>query len=204
MPRLSCVALAALDADEHALDEVADRHRVERLDHVADAAELLAEPPVGRVGTRGQKDDRDVARVLVGRQLAGDRPAVELGHHHVEQHEVGPLLARELETLAAIGGLEHVDARGDQVDPAEQPDRALVVDDEHPPRGAGRRLRVTPAGGLGIRAPAVAGVATPLTPPPDGDPPSAERSRANRMGDLGSHSRARIVCRRRSSEQSRD
>ena len=205
MLRRSCSRSPRSMRDEHALDEVADRHRVERLDDVADAAELLAEPPVGRVGTRGQEDDRNLARLLVGRQLAGDRPAVELRHHHVEQDEIGPLLARELEALAAVGGLEHLDARSDQVDAAKQPDRALVVDDQHPPRGAGRGLRVTPAGGLGIRAaPPLPAWLSPQTPPPDGDPPSAERSRANRMGDLGSHSRARIVCRGRSAEQSRD
>src|SRR4029079_9473877 len=131
---------------------------------------------------------------------ARDRPAVELRHHHVEQHQVGSLLARELETLAPVRGLEHVDARGDQVHPAEQTDRTLVVDDEHPPRGAGGRYRVATVRRFGSRAPTIAGAETPKTPPADG-PPSAERSRANRMGDLGSHSAGRILWCRPACEQ---
>ena len=37
--------------------------------------------------------------LVVGAQLLGDFPAVLAGHHHVEQHEVGMVLAREVERL---------------------------------------------------------------------------------------------------------
>jgi len=48
---------------------------------------------------------------------------------------------------------------------------------------------VTPARRLGIAARAVCGLATPGTPlSAAGHPPWAERSRANRMRNLGSHS----------------
>src|SRR2546423_531193 len=70
-------------------------------------------------------------RLRIGRELAGDVPAVEAGQHHVEEHEVRLFLAGELEPGRPVFGLEHVEARGDEIDPAERPDRLLVVDYEH-------------------------------------------------------------------------
>ena len=45
----------------------------------------------------------------VRREPPGDLKAVEVGHHHVEQHEIGLLPADELDGVQAVLGLEHVD-----------------------------------------------------------------------------------------------
>ena len=71
---------------------------------------------------------------LVLEQFLGDAPAVEAGHHHVEEDDVGRIVPRELEPGRAVRRLGHVHALGLEVDAAEQPDRRLVIDDEHPSR----------------------------------------------------------------------
>src|SRR5919198_1305326 len=86
---------------------------------------------VAELGPRGEEDDRDPARLLVEEELLGDAPAVEPGHHHVEEDHVGLLRPGLLEAARAIGSLEDVHALGLEVDPAQKPDRGLVVDHEH-------------------------------------------------------------------------
>ena len=55
-----------------------------------------------------------------------------MGHHHVEEQQVGLLPARELERLLAVSRLDRVHALEPQVHAAEQTDGRLVVDDEGP------------------------------------------------------------------------
>src|ERR671938_1874957 len=57
--------------------------------------------------------------------------AVEPGHHHVEEDHVGPLGPRLVEARRAVGSLEHLHALRLEVDPAQEPDRRLVVDYEN-------------------------------------------------------------------------
>ncbi len=65
--------------------------RVERLRDVVDAPQVDAPRPVAEVGPGGQKDDRDAAGFLVLEQALRDRPAVEPGHHDVQEDDVGTL-----------------------------------------------------------------------------------------------------------------
>src|SRR5919198_779419 len=85
----------------------------------------------GDFGARSQEDDRNAARGLVGEQLLGDLPAVPAGHHHVEQDDVRLLGARDLQPGVAVGSLEDLHPLGLQVDPAEEANRRLVVDNEY-------------------------------------------------------------------------
>jgi hypothetical protein len=114
-------------------------HRRERLDQVVvrtrgDAvdARLLAR-------TREQHDDRRRAQVAVRAQLAQQAKPVEVRHHHVGEHEIRRLLARELERREPVGG--NVDRPVLAQDPREVIAHVgVVVDDEHA-LGPGRRLR---------------------------------------------------------------
>src|SRR5579872_7008583 len=89
---------------------VAAGNRPDRVDqHVR--ARSLAEESAGPGAQRlenvlvdlegGQDQDLHPGQVLVGRDLAGRRQAVELGHPDVHQHDVGPGLARQLDRLPA-------------------------------------------------------------------------------------------------------
>ena len=112
-------------------DERRQLERVERLRHVVDAADVEAARAVAELRARGQEDDRDLVRALVLEQILGDPPAVEAGHHHVEEHTSGRCCARLLEPARAVGRLEHRHALGLEVHAAEKPDRRLVVDHQH-------------------------------------------------------------------------
>ena len=68
----------------------------------------------------------------VGTQLRADLETVELaGHHHVQQHQVGPQGARCIQAHAAVGGFENLVVAFFER-PADQPaDVGLVLDDEY-------------------------------------------------------------------------
>src|SRR5262245_4015181 len=125
------VALALVDAVEQLAYERRELERVERLRHVVDAADVEAARTVAELGARGEEDDRDLVRAVVFEQLLRDAPAVEPGHHHVEEDDIGALLAREIETGRTVRRLEHRHPLRLEVHTAEKPDRRLVVDDEH-------------------------------------------------------------------------
>ena len=101
------VALAALDAVEQVAHERRELDRVERLRHVVDAADVEPARTIAQLGPRGQEDDRDPVRALVVEQLLGDLPAVEAGHHHVEQDHVGTGARGPFEPARPVGRLEH-------------------------------------------------------------------------------------------------
>ena len=91
---------------------------------------------VGRLRAGAQEDDRDLTGVLARAQLLGDAPAVHRRQHDVEQDEVRPLRAGKSECLLAVRRLEGVEPGAAQIDPANEPDCLLVVDDEHAPLGS--------------------------------------------------------------------
>ena len=91
--------------DEQVAHERGELERVERLRHVVDAADVEPARAVAELGPRREEDDRDAVRAVVLEQLLGHAPAVEAGHHHVEEHDVGLLLPREVEAGRAVGRL---------------------------------------------------------------------------------------------------
>src|SRR5207237_4343756 len=97
--------------------------------------------PGAELRPRGEEDDRDPARRRLDEELLGDPPAVEPRHHHVEEDHVGRVRARLLETARAVGRLEDLHSLRLEIDPAQQPDRRLVVDYEN----LRHRLARTPA-----------------------------------------------------------
>src|SRR5215212_7352728 len=111
-------------------DERCEPDRVEGLQDVAEGAELLRAATVVGRGARGEEDDRNLVRALVGVELLRHRPPVEARHHQVEEDDVRLLGTRELERLLAVRRLDDLHACDGQVDLAEQPDRRLVVGDE--------------------------------------------------------------------------
>ena len=140
-----------------------------------------------RPARRARSGTRSGCRASPRRQPARARPSSRrLRHHHVEQHEVGPFSRASSSALATVGGLEHVHPGGERF--TRQSSR--IARSSSTTRRAARCPRL----GLAVPRPAergrahAAGLATPRPPPPDGDPPPAKRSRANRMRYLGSHS----------------
>ena len=78
----------ALDA-QHRAHARGERRMVDRLGQVLVAAGLEPGDHVLRVGHRGDHDDRRERERGVGAQPPADLDAVELGHHDVEQDQVG-------------------------------------------------------------------------------------------------------------------
>src|SRR5262245_41486902 len=100
------VELSAVDPVQQVAHEGRELERVERLRHVVDPTDIEATRAVAELGPGGEEDDRDRARPVVLEQLLGHSPAVEPGHHHVEEDDVGLLVPREVETLRPVRGLE--------------------------------------------------------------------------------------------------
>ena len=73
-----------------------------RLGDVIGRAELEAGDLVGNFAQRRQEHDDRVARVGIALQRTAYFEAVELGHHHIEQDEIGMHPARNVERRAAV------------------------------------------------------------------------------------------------------
>jgi hypothetical protein len=82
---------------------VQELDRVERLGHVGGDPEVVALLHVGFLRSGGQQHDRHRATARPGKP-AGDLPAVELGHHDIEQHQVRPESVEEHERLLTVRG----------------------------------------------------------------------------------------------------
>jgi hypothetical protein len=67
---------------------------------------------------------------VVLEQLLGDAPAVEPGHHHVEQDHVGPLV-RAFSTPDGPSAASITSIPPPRGSPGRAADRRLVVDHEH-------------------------------------------------------------------------
>src|SRR5207237_4318951 len=125
-----------------ARDELAWR---ERLGHVIVGAHLEAEDLVALLDAAGDHDHGDVLGLDVLLEAATYLPAVELGDHDVEQHQVGMNLTRLLERVRS-GGRDHdVVAFLGEVVANEVRDVPLVFHDEH------ATLLLARSGGLHLR-----------------------------------------------------
>jgi hypothetical protein len=75
----------------------------ERLDDVVDGAGVEPCDARVRLGVSGQEDDRGRRRAL-GLDRAADVVAVAARHRHVDEQQIGFVLARELQRVLAVGG----------------------------------------------------------------------------------------------------
>ena len=65
-----------------------------------------------RIGVGGNKDDRYVARALVGLKALADFKTVQARHHHVEQDQIGRVAAANAQCLLTVGCHEHLVVSG--------------------------------------------------------------------------------------------
>ena len=77
----------------------------ERLDHVIVGAQLQTGDAISHVAKGGEQDDR---HLRLGSNALGDRKAIELGHHHVEHHQVGLKATEQLHRLCTIHRRSHL------------------------------------------------------------------------------------------------
>ena len=77
---------------------------VERFGDVIHRTQLETLDDVGGVSLRREKDDRDLAPLLGGLELAAGFKAVHLRHHHVQQDQVGLDAGQHFERLLAVRG----------------------------------------------------------------------------------------------------
>ena len=85
---------------------------IDGLGQVIVAAGLQTPDDVARIGLGSDQDDRDERQRGIGFEAFDGLDAVELWHHHVEQHEVGHQLADFLQRLEPIGCGHHLVALG--------------------------------------------------------------------------------------------
>ena len=131
------VGLRQRRAAQHRLHAAAELAHREGLSDVVVGAQLEAEHLVDLLGLRGEHDDRHRrARA----DLAADVEAVDLGHHHVEHHEVEVVLAQAFERLTAVERAHHVVALLAERVGQQLLNRELVVHEQDPGCG-GRHLR---------------------------------------------------------------
>jgi hypothetical protein len=88
---------------------------------------------LGRPRFAAEEDERDLARPLVRAQRFGELEAVESRHHHVLHDKIRAFRARPLEPAFAVCRFEHPVSLDLQVDRAEHPNRAVVIDDQDTP-----------------------------------------------------------------------
>ena len=89
---------------------------------------------VGRIARRQEQHRRAIA---VGAQPPAHLESVEVGHHHVEQHQVGLLLRDQLERLATVLGRGHGEPVVLERSGEHRSEVVLVVDDEQVLAGHG-------------------------------------------------------------------
>ena len=84
-------------------DARAHGRRIHRLGDEVDRAHFETARFLRRVVVRGDEDDRNVARVVLALEPAADFVAVHVGHHHVQQHQVGRVVATQRQRLGTAG-----------------------------------------------------------------------------------------------------
>src|SRR5262245_17734669 len=121
-------------ATEDGLHSSSELLGIEGLAEVVVGADVEPALQVGVLGARGEQDDRHAASRLVHAETARELEAVQLGHHHVEHRQVGPLVARERERLLAVSGEDHRVARPLQPEGDQREDVLVVVgrEDDRP------------------------------------------------------------------------
>jgi hypothetical protein len=106
--------------------------RAERLDDEGGGPDGARERAVLRIVVSGEQHDADGSRVARRRQFATDREAIAVVslEVHVEQHHLGPVLARQGETLIRARGFENGPALSRQRDSRDRAQSGVVVRDE--------------------------------------------------------------------------
>jgi hypothetical protein len=119
----------------NALKDVSDPlgqvYGIERFGDVVNRAFPVGITDVLGRGSCREKHDRDLDERRVGPQRMDDIVTVELGKHHVEQDQVGPMLASLRDPLASRLGFIDLEAGKGEIYLAEQAKRWLIVDDEN-------------------------------------------------------------------------
>ena len=92
----------------HSIHEILQRQV--RLDEERDGAERFGLSDVALLTEIRQDDDRDGGGGLVLLQQFQHFEPLELGHDHVEEHEVQPLGARDAQRFLAVDRREHLEA----------------------------------------------------------------------------------------------
>ena len=110
--------------------------QVDRLAQVVHRAQLQGRHGLGHVGEGGHQEEGQVGAAAAG--LAQHLQAVHAGHAHVADHQGGALAPQQGQGDAAVGGLDHVEARLAQGGGVEVAVGGLVVHDQHAGGGAGR------------------------------------------------------------------
>ena len=107
--------------------------RVERLRHVVDPAEVEAPGAVAQP-RRGRSGRRSGSRSSARRRAAAPPPASRRARASSRRagSTSGLLVARLLDPGRAVARLEHLHPLRLEIHPAEEPDRRLVVDYQHP------------------------------------------------------------------------
>ena len=123
---------------EVGLDTGAHHGGVDRLDDEVDGAEFEATCLVAGVVMRRDEDDGNVTRQRVGLELAANLEAIHARHHDVEQDQVGPVLAADLQGLGAAQGLEHAVIRRERLVEHLDVERLVVDHQQGVPGPVGR------------------------------------------------------------------
>ena len=93
------------------------------------------------VDLAAEHHDRDRADAVPFVHQLQHLPAVDLRHHHVEQHEVGPNLVEHVHSVVGAARLVDGVARHLEVDAHVLAQALVVVDDQHDRAGASLRCR---------------------------------------------------------------
>jgi len=125
---------SAAEDRAHAGDELGHR---ERLGHVVVGADVEAAHAVLLLAAGGQHDDRDLAGLGAGAELAAELDTRNARQHPVKQDYVGARLIDGDERLLAVGRDLHGETLLLEVVGEEVADRLLVLDNKHPGTHAG-------------------------------------------------------------------
>ena len=105
----------------------------ERLGQIVIRSHVEAEQLVALLDARRQHQDRDLLRVVVLPELAGDREAVDVGQVQVEDHEVVRLLLDRFDRPKTRNEVIHLPAVLAEVQPNRVGDVGVVLDESDPP-----------------------------------------------------------------------
>ncbi len=120
--------LACLGAAQHGAHAGHDLGRIEWLDHVVVGAQAQGQQLVHIIG---QGRDHDHGRLAVIADGAQHVDAVHAGKVDVQQHQVGPQQAEQLQRLLAVRGHARTQPVPLEIGRQDAGDGGLVFDDEH-------------------------------------------------------------------------
>ena len=119
---------------EHGLDPGHQRRLIHGLRQVLVAPGFEAGDDVRGIRLGRHEDDRDEGKRRIRPEPPADLEPVQLGHHHVEQDEIGLCLLRRGERLLAVGRGDDVVPAGGQAHLQDVDVRRRVVHDQDPRR----------------------------------------------------------------------